>query len=1203
MSEIEDLDLEFADPSEHAAVIEALWQEAALARRYGDLEPALDAYRHIIDIDPSHAEARLAAAETSRLAGRPREALRFCLDLLEQDRQHMPCRLELAEALRQLGQAAESHAVLDILLMERPDSIHVWCGVARLLADEGHLNSAETALRRALGLHRGHAPAWVALSRILARGGQEEEALDALHAACILEPEQPSHHVELAETLLDFGRPGEASGHVARALALDDEYAPAHMANARLLMLQGRLAESWEEAKWHHRLPGARRPLFPTAPWEGQDVEGKDLLLQADTGLSDTLMLARFVPILAGRGAFITLVIQRELVPLLASLPGVVRTLPLGEERPEDHAADFIAFLGDLPGLLGIELDSIPAAPYLRPPPKRIRRIRIPAGIQIKAGIAWSGESGQDQLPFAQVLALADVPGTLLFSLQTGKRAAEARMLADPGLITDLAPTVADCADLAGRIAEMDLVITTDGPAAHLAAAMGKPVLLLLSYAPHPRWMLGREDSPWYPGMALLRQPAPGQWEPVLAEARRRLEDLAREKGEENARQRQRATGNDAAFHAFLTAHAAPGDLLLDVGAGNGEFVFSAMEHCAGQLLILALEPSPTEAEILRDSLAVAGFEEQTEVITAAAGAAEGYVLASRQKRGGDRVFALPDWVPAATPILPLARLLDERPQLSTCRVLVRIGQSGWEAEIVTGLAGRAAVIFLEHHDGSAASAILAQDGYGLWRFPEDVAHGSLVPFDGAPGPVLALAPGLKPASHYGPTSLPPSPDLIAREEARAMSLAAAGPGLQTEGRVSEAADLYGQALAADPFCAMANANLAVLQHMAGKRAAAIAGFTRALKRSRQPAIMVNLAATLRRDGRFPEAGSLLEEAVAKEGWSPDLLHDMALLRRDQGRMSEAQALMRQACAMVPGRQALDWALAQILLGSGNLAEGLPMLAHRPAPQSRAPELPLWNGGDIVATSLLVEAHGDVIDTLLLARFLPPLAGRGALVTLACPDELAPLLTDLAGVELVIGGDDALPPCEVRTTLSTLPGLLGITDALGPARSGGYLVAGRGRRPSRDDRLRVGLTWGGRSVTSACRLGNLLALGENPTISLLALADDGDLEQIEQEGADCLVERPLPQPADLAEMATLISGLDVVVGAETIPLHLASALGKPVIALLPHGFNWRWPQGREDSPWYSSARVFRPDANGNWRATLRRVADTLAVMAEKKERD
>ncbi|ARJ65694.1 hypothetical protein WV31_08520 [Magnetospirillum sp. ME-1] len=1201
MSEIEDLDLEFSDLSEHSAVIDTLWQEAAVARRYGDMDPALEAYRRIIELDPSHSEARLAAAETSRLAGRPRDALRFCLELLEMDRQHLGCRLELAEALRQLNQPDESHAIIDILLMERPESVAVWCGLARLLADEGRLAGAEATLRRALRLNPGHGPAWAALGRVLARRGEPEAALDAFHAAVILEPEQPGHRVSLAETLMDLGRIDEAAAPISHALVLDDEDAPARLAHSRLLMLNGRMAESWENAQWRHRLPGAPRPPFPAAPWEGQDLDGASLLLYAESGLSDTLMMARFIPVLAGRGAVITLLVQPELVPLLETMGGVARALPLGPPLPHDFTADYVASLEDLPWLLRVEAESISAAPYLAAPRGRIRRIRVPASTLVKVGIAWGAERPADRLDFGRVLDLATVPGTLLFSLETGPGAAEARERADPGLITDLAPTVADYADLAGRIAEMDLVVAADGPAAHLAAAMGKPVLLLLPHAAHARWLRGGDVSPWYPGLCLLRQPMPGQWDAPLAEARRRMEMLAQITAERHEQQRRRAMGTDAAMEAFLAAHLAPGDLLLEVGAGNGDHVFQSVGHCP-DLLVIALEPSPTDADILRDSLAIAGLEEQVEVIAAAAGAGEGHALASRQPRGGARVFALPDWVPAPTPVRPLAALLDERPHLAQCRIVARLGQAGWEESVVSGLAGRAAIVVFEHRNGSAAADSLAQAGYGLWRFAEEMACGSLVPFDGSPGPVLALVSGLAPKAHYGASALPPSPALVEAEAARATQAASTGPAQQAAGRVDEAARRYGEALAIDPLCAMANANLAVIQHMAGKTEAAIAGFTRALGRTGHPAIMANLAGVLRQASHFTEADGLLKAAMDAGRESPDLLHNLAKLRRDQGRLEEAEALVRRLLSTAPHLPGLNWVLGQVLLGAGRLDEGLALLAHRPASPSRAPDLPQWDGGEIIATALLVEAAGDVSDSLLLARYLPLLAARGALITIACPDELAPLLAELPGVEQAVGEDDPLPPCSLRTSLTALPGLLGVSDAATPSGSGGYLVAGRGRRVSRDNRLRVGLTWGGRKAERNCPLGEMLNLGTDPAVSLLALADEDDLDRIGADGADSLVERPIPQPADLAEMAALIAGLDVVVGGDTVQLHLAASLGKPVIALAPQGFDWRWPSGREDSPWYPSVRVFRADGSGSWRPALRRVAEVLAVMAERKAR-
>ncbi|EME67602.1 hypothetical protein H261_22673, partial [Paramagnetospirillum caucaseum] len=688
---------------------------------------------------------------------------------------------------------------------------------------------------------------------------------------------------------------------------------------------------------------------------------------------------------------------------------------------------------------------------------------------------------------------------------------------------------------------------------------------------------------------------------PLLAEARRRMEMLAELTAERHERQRRRAMGGDAAMEAFLAVHLAPGDLLIEVGAGNGDHVFHAVDHCP-ELLVLALEPSVGEAEMLRDSLGIAGLEDQVEVIAAAAGAEAGQVLASRQNRSGARVFALPGWVPAATPMAPLAALLDERPQLAGCRVVVRLDQAGWEDAIVAGLAGRAAILALEHREGSVAAACLAEAGYGVWRFPEEAACGPLAPFDGSPGPVLALGPGLAPAAHYGPASLPPSPARIKAEAERAVEIASPGPALQAEGRIGEAAGLYAQALAIDPFCATANANLAVLQHMAGKSDAAIAGFTRALGQSRHPAIMANLAGALHRAKRLDEAEALLAEGLAADGGNADLLHDLALVRRDQGRLDEAEALLRRARILAPGRPGQDWALARILLGAGKLAEGLALLSSRPAPPSRAPGLPEWDGGDAVAATLLVEVMEDAADAVLLARFLPLAAGKGALVTVSCPDDMVSLFSDLPGVEQVVGEDDPLPPCQLRASLAALPALLGLTETARPSGSGGYLVAGRGRRPGRDNRLRIGLTWGGRHGETGCPLGDMLILGVDPAFTLLGLADEADLDRIEAEGADALVERPIPQPADLAEMAALIAGVDVVVGCDTVQLHLAAALGKPVMALLPHGFDWRWPEGREDSPWHASARVFRPDPAGGWRIALRRAAEALAVMAERKAR-
>ncbi|MBI3447207.1 MAG: tetratricopeptide repeat protein, partial [Magnetospirillum sp.] len=523
MAEIEDLELEFADLSEHAAIIEALWQEASLARRYGDLDPALDAYCRILEMDNGHAEAMLAAAEVCRLSGHSHDALQFCVDLLELEPRHIGGRLEMAENLRLLGQADDAHAIHDLLLLERPDSPHSWCGLARLLADEGKQSGAEACLRRALALDPAHAPAWAALGRGLLSESRVEEALDALHATLILEPECTAHHVAMTEALIALGRYDEARPHLDRALALDDEDVHARLAQAHLLALDGHLTQAFHEAQCRWHLPGRGRPLLPGCPWDGEDLEASTLLLHAEGNLGDTIRMARFLPILAERGARLVVMAPLALKTVLANLPGVEAVLPDDAPPPEDLEADYVAPLMDLPGLLGVELTSIPNASYLVPPPERIRTIRVPAHTQVKVGLAWVSDTAAGDVPLDRLLRLSCIPGILLFSLQTGPRAAEAPALAEPSLITDLSPTIADFADLAGRIAEMDVVITADCATAHLAAALGKPVWLMLAHAAAALWLRDRTDSPWYQDMVLLRQAVPGNWNTVMETVTSRL--------------------------------------------------------------------------------------------------------------------------------------------------------------------------------------------------------------------------------------------------------------------------------------------------------------------------------------------------------------------------------------------------------------------------------------------------------------------------------------------------------------------------------------------------------------------------------------------------------------------------------------------------------------------------------------------------------
>jgi hypothetical protein len=183
---------------------------------------------------------------------------------------------------------------------------------------------------------------------------------------------------------------------------------------------------------------------------------------------------------------------------------------------------DFHVPLLTIPRLLGIAPDRIPnQVPYLKTPPSTTP-LPAPLGTRIKVGIVWAGspQHSNDRnrsLTLEEMLPLASVPGVALYSLQAGPRVGDLAKVSHPALVRDLSPYLKDFADTAGVVMNLDLVICADTSVAHLAGALGKPVWVLTPFSPDWRWLIGREDTPWYPTMRLFRQSEPGRWDDVVA--------------------------------------------------------------------------------------------------------------------------------------------------------------------------------------------------------------------------------------------------------------------------------------------------------------------------------------------------------------------------------------------------------------------------------------------------------------------------------------------------------------------------------------------------------------------------------------------------------------------------------------------------------------------------------------------------------------
>jgi tetratricopeptide (TPR) repeat protein len=405
------------------------------------------------------------------------------------------------------------------------------------LEQVGAVDLAARHYREAIAQDASFLEAHVDLAGVLWRLEDFEGALTHARQAVALAPEHPYAVRILGTALLNLNRVDEAQAHLRHALQLLPGFALAELDLAFTLLLAGQLEEGWAmyERRWRDT-DRMRRPGFfrPEMEWRGpasQPLPGKRIVVYAEQGLGDVIQFIRYAPRLQQDGGTVCAVIQPELADLVEhSMPGV--ECITGQRNLH---ADYHVALLELPMHYGTTLATVPAEPhYLAPAPDKTARWRerlAPWQGRFKVGLAWCGSPAQVNnnnraLRLSDLLPVLAMPGVQCFSLQKGDAGPFTDVTPPPGQLVDLTGDWADFTDSAAMLQNLDLVISVDTAVAHLAGAVGRPAWVMLAPNADWRWLLGREDSPWYPSVRLFRR---AHGEPRAAQVARVAQALERQ--------------------------------------------------------------------------------------------------------------------------------------------------------------------------------------------------------------------------------------------------------------------------------------------------------------------------------------------------------------------------------------------------------------------------------------------------------------------------------------------------------------------------------------------------------------------------------------------------------------------------------------------------------------------------------------------------
>lgn len=506
---------------------EAHFNRGRILKELNRLEDALASYDRALSACPKNADALYNRGNVFRELKQFEQALDSYDRLLELEPEKLEAINNRGTILGELKRYDEALSNFDHVLSARPDDTNALLNRGNIFHELKRYDNALVSYDRAITVCPEHADALYNRGNVLHELKRFNEALESYDRALCLRANFSNALHNRGTTLKELKHFDEALASYACALSLQPDEVEVHWSEALLRLLRGDYRRGWEkyEWRWKRESMALERRNFEQPLWLGnEDISDKTVLLHSEQGFGDTIQFCRYVPVIAARCAHVILEVPKPLVALMGSLDGRIQIVAKGNPLPD---FDYHCPLLSLPLACGTVLKTIPArSPYLNPPPQSLQKWKTRLGPRRRPtiGLAWSGNETHKNdhnrsCGLGSFLPLLDLDATFV-SVQKDVRSNDLAILNERHDICHYGQDLEDFCDTAALISHLDLVISVDTSIAHLAGALGKPVWVLLTYIPDWRWLLDRNDSPWYPTARLFRQDETRTWDKVILQIR-----------------------------------------------------------------------------------------------------------------------------------------------------------------------------------------------------------------------------------------------------------------------------------------------------------------------------------------------------------------------------------------------------------------------------------------------------------------------------------------------------------------------------------------------------------------------------------------------------------------------------------------------------------------------------------------------------------